>query len=422
MTRTGSGPATAFLVAWLFSKAAQGYYYTFVSALNVQLLAELGLGQLVVQFASHEWASLRFEPGGRLAGDPRARQRLISLGRFAATWYLVAAGLFALLGATAGIYFFSQADAGVTWQAPWLVLCLASAGRLALLPWLSLLEGCHQLTTVYRCRWVETTLMAATSAGVILAGGELWALPAAHLAGLLWLATFLGFRYLGLIEEIWRGAGPATLSWREEILPVQWRLAVSWIGGYLASSLATPFLFHYYGPVPAGQMGLTLALSGALGQLPVLWASMQAPRMGSLVAQRDFAGLDRLFGRTLRLALVLSLTSTAAAAVALWLLQPYPRFAERFLPLLPAGLLLLAQVVVSSMHPLALYLRAFKREPFAAISLVGGLAVALSTWTLGSAYGALGLAAGSLGLQLLLFLPWNLYIFVTCRRRWTAEP
>ena len=421
MTRTGSGPLTAFLVAWLFSKAAQGYYYTFMSALSVQVLAELGLAQIVVQFASHEWANLRFEPGGHIHGDSHARARLLSLGRFAASWYLVAAGLFALLGATAGSWFFSSAEAAVTWRGPWVALCLASAGRLALLPWLSLLEGCHQLAAVYRCRWVETTLMSATSAVVILVGGELWALAAAHLVALVWLAGFLLRHYPTLLKDVWQGAGPVTLSWRDEILPLQWRLAVSWVGGYLTSSLLTPYLFHYEGPVAAGQLGLTMALTGALGQLPILWVNMQAPRMGALVAQRDFRGLDRLFTRSARLALALTVTSTAGAALALWLVQPIPRVASRFLPLLPARLMLLAQALASGMHPMGTYLRAFKREPFAAVSLVGGLATALAIWVLGRPYGALGLTAGYLGVHLLLFLPWNLWIFVTCRRRWMEE-
>jgi len=420
VTRAGAGPLTAFLIALLFSKPAQGYYYTFASVLNLQILAELGLGQIVVQYASHEWARLNFTPEGRLGGEPEARARLLSLGRFAATWYGVAAGLFAV-SVTLGGLAFLQSDTAVVWQGPWIALCLFSAARLAMLPWLSLLEGCHQLTEVYRFRWVEGTLMPLTSLSVIGLGGELWALPASYLVSSLWTAGFLLTRYPRFLQEVLGPPQGHGISWRHEIFPVQWRIALSWAGGYFIWSLHVPFLFHYYGPVEAGRMGMTQALTGILTQLTALWMNTRAPLMGALIARRDFPELDRLFVRASRVAALLTLVGAAGMFGGLLLLQGYPRLAERFLPLLPSGLFLLAAVVVCLMQPWSTYLRAFKREPFAPLSIVGGMAVAVATWVLGRPYGALGLAVGYLALQVTLFLPWSAWLFVTCRSQWIAE-
>ena len=71
-----SGPVTMLLIAARFSKEVQGYYFTFSSLLALQVFLELGLGQVIVQFASHEWSHLGLDSTGRIAGSPAAMSRL----------------------------------------------------------------------------------------------------------------------------------------------------------------------------------------------------------------------------------------------------------------------------------------------------------------------------------------------------------
>src|SRR5687768_1302919 len=72
VTRILAGPFTAVLVATRLSPETQGYYFTFFSLLAVQVFVELGLGQVTVQFASHEWSRLGLEADGRVSGAPDA--------------------------------------------------------------------------------------------------------------------------------------------------------------------------------------------------------------------------------------------------------------------------------------------------------------------------------------------------------------
>src|SRR5580692_6097766 len=74
-----SSPVTMVLIAGRFTPVVQGYYYTFGHVLLLQVFVELGLGQVVIQFASHEWSQLRLADGGRIEGTPRALSRLVSL-------------------------------------------------------------------------------------------------------------------------------------------------------------------------------------------------------------------------------------------------------------------------------------------------------------------------------------------------------
>ena len=50
-----SSAATAPIIIIYFSPTLQGFYYTFIGVLGIQSLFDLGLGQLLQQFISHEW-------------------------------------------------------------------------------------------------------------------------------------------------------------------------------------------------------------------------------------------------------------------------------------------------------------------------------------------------------------------------------
>jgi hypothetical protein len=72
---SAAGLLTAVLVAWFFTPELQGYYFTFLSLLTLQTFAELGFGELLQQFVSHEWAKTT-------SADSSERER--SLSRLAA--------------------------------------------------------------------------------------------------------------------------------------------------------------------------------------------------------------------------------------------------------------------------------------------------------------------------------------------------
>src|SRR5476651_192970 len=65
----GAGPVTAVAIAARFTPELQGFYYTFATILALRTFVELGLGTVIIQFASHEWSGLALDPSGGIAGD-----------------------------------------------------------------------------------------------------------------------------------------------------------------------------------------------------------------------------------------------------------------------------------------------------------------------------------------------------------------
>ena len=151
-----AAPITLLLISLYLKPEVQGLYYTFLSLVAMQSFVELGFCIVITQFASHEWAGLYLDDSGFISGDERARQRLISLGRLVFKWYACASIIFVLLVGGGGYLFLSQSpDLGISWKGPWFSLMVVAGLQLWALPFLSLLEGCNQVHTIYRFRFVQ---------------------------------------------------------------------------------------------------------------------------------------------------------------------------------------------------------------------------------------------------------------------------
>src|SRR5882724_1207494 len=181
-----SGPITVLLLAHFFTPKEQGYFYTFASVMALQVFLELGFAQCIVQFASHEFAHLRFLPGGALEGDPRARSRLISLGRLSLKWYAVMSLLVVVGIGLGGHWFFSlKNDPSVAWSLPWWSLCLVTGFALAIMPVGALLEGCNQLPFIYGLRTLTAMMGSLTVWTALCSGAGLFSGAIVGLAGTL---------------------------------------------------------------------------------------------------------------------------------------------------------------------------------------------------------------------------------------------
>lgn len=230
----GAGLLTIVVIAHFLSPELQGYYYTFNSLIALQIFAELGLNFAIVQFASHEMAHLNWLPNGTVSGDAEAKRRLQSLMHFAFSWFGVAALLMIALLLPAGLYFFNSgipnAIAVSNVSIPWIFLVIFTAANLFVTAAAAILEGCGKVAQVAVLRLWQS-LFAVTMVWVVLSlGGHLYALTVSSL-----MMALIGFTWLWISHQMFfkdliahRTPLPG-MSWRKEIWPFQWRIAVSWM-------------------------------------------------------------------------------------------------------------------------------------------------------------------------------------------------
>jgi len=418
------GPVTAFLIATRFSPELQGIYYTFGSIVSLNAVFELGLGQVVTQFAAHERSKLTIERDGAVSGDPASLGRVESLARGAATWYRFAAlAVFVGLG-FGGYAFFAAAPGGsVSWRVPWLVLSAVVALRMLLLPRYALVQGSGMVAELFSFRFIEQVVNGVLLWCGLLGGLGLFALPLALGGAFLWGVIYLVFRFRGFLQALRVSGGDrSALHWWDEVWPMQWRVAVSSTSTFVAAQLLVPIAFASRGAAIAGQLGLTAALCTVLGGVASAWVITKLPALGRLVGERAYERADSMFERTLVASVVVACGGGALLLGGVWVLGDLRvSLAARILPIGPASVLVGATVVNVVITSLVSYLRAYRREPVAGIQFVSAaLTVSLAT-ALAGRWGAEGVVGAYLAVLFIVQLPLTALLFVRRRREFQQE-
>jgi O-antigen/teichoic acid export membrane protein len=324
-----------------------------------------------------------------------------------------------------GLHFFStnsHSGQPIAWRLPWYLVVLTASLAFQIDPIFSFLEGCGYVPQVARTRFMQAVLGSLLAWIAMLTGHGLFApammIAGQVLAGTVWLTTKRRF----LSPLLTFHAGQHRIQWWEEVWPFQWRIAISWICGYFIFQLFNPILFHYWGPVAAGQMGMSLNISNALMSISIAWVNTKAAPFGAMIARKEYVKLDHAFFRALTQSLVVCALGAAAVwSGVIYLYAVHSRFAHRALSPLPFGILLLTMICNHIVISEAIYMRAHKQEKFLVNSIMGAILMVISSYALGKHYGAVGMVVGYLVINTLGGLVPGTFIFLKYRRIWHAE-
>ena len=387
------------LILHFLTLPVQGYYYTLWSLVALQAVFELGFSFVILQVAAHERIHLDIQPNGAISGDPVAHIRLASLLQRTVRWYTTACLVMGAAMLAGGMRFFDLhqvAGQSNLWLWPLRMTILACMIVFALAPVLSFLEGCGQVTAVARTRFVQSLVSTLAAWSAMIAHHGLYA-PAFVLFGQAAVAAGMLWSRRSLLWPLLRvPVGGRGISWRTEVWPFQWKIAVSWLCDYFIFQLFTPVIFAFCGPAEAGRMGLSMSVVMQMSGMMLVWMTTKSAPFGSLIARRDVASLDALFFRALRQSLLL-LASAAAIVLAGVLAVPYlfPKLAQRIVPWPVFVLLLLTAIGTHLVQSEAIYLRAHKCEPFLEQSILIAAATAAGVTFFARTSGTFGAAAAS---------------------------
>lgn len=415
-----AGVITVFIVAKNLSPVVQGFYYTLASLAALQVFFELGLGFVITQFASHEFAH---QHGDREATHQVAKDRLTLLFRGALRWYIPAALLMIVGVIPAGLFFFSHSpeSASTEWELPWILLVASTGFNLVLSPFFSFVEGSGRVAEAYRARLAQGALSALSAWIALSLGAELYALPIIALVnfvtGLAWLLIWEK-PFFNTINQRSKQiqSSENLLSWWREIWPMQWRVAVSWMCGFLLTQLFTPLLFHYHGAEVAGRMGMTLTVISLIGASAQTWITVKLPLFGQLIARLEWQSLDRLFGRVV----AVSTMALSVAGFSFLLIVAFSPFqvSARLIPPVQIFFLVLAAILNHLIVAMALYLRAHRREPFFLLSIIGAVLTATASLLLVPIYSSSGVVGSIFVINAVYGLPSAYLVWRRLKRSW----
>ncbi len=407
---------TVLLMLHCLSPVEQGYYFTLISLAALQTIFELGFSFVILQMAAHERAHLCIRPDGTIEGDPAARGRLASILQLALRWYSRAAVLLGVTLLPAGMWFFShntRPGQQASWLFPWILSAVSCSVLFMMNPVFAFVEGCGEVAQVARLRLHQCIANTACAWAAMVSHHGLYAPGLIIMSSVAVGGVFIWKRrrlLLGLLE---RPVEAHSVSWRREIWPFQWQIAVSWLCTIYTVQFFTPILFRFRGAVEAGQMGMSISVIGYISAVVLSWMSTKASPFGQLVSRGHISDLSRLFSTTLRQSiLVLLLLDGFCMAGVIALNRWFPQLAQRIVPPPVFALLLLARLGTVIVESQAIYLRSFKREPFllqsviiAVLTLLLSLLVVKSMGSFGISLsylicgGAMGVISGTIVLK-----------------------
>lgn len=417
-----TGVASILFIAQFLTKAEQGFYYTFGSIVAIQFFFELGLTNIITQYVAHEASKLTWVNNTTLTGKQENHSRLAHLLRFSIRWYAVIGLLFLIVLLIVGYVFFehySSRDKDIVWTLPWILVCIGTVANLFISPLLAILMGLDRVKEVMKMRFYQQIIFPLSTWLGLALGFHLYVLGIASILSALYVVIYCCSTELNkILINLWKVDISHKVSYRKEIFPYQWKIALSWVSGYFIFQLFNPVLFATSGAVVAGQMGMTLAALNGIMAFSQSWITTKIPLWSRLIALKDYVQLDHIFNTTMKQVSVVCLGLIAIFVLGIWGLKYFDiPLGSRFLPWLPLILMLIPLYINQWVSGWATYLRCHKKEPFLINSLAGGILCCLSTVILGKCYGVVGMTAGYCFLTLILSV-WGYRIFLTCRHSW----
>lgn len=412
----GAGGILVLMIPAFLSASEQGYYFTFSSLIGLQIFFELGFNFVVMQMISHEMVNVQVK-NDRLCGDEYSIKRIYSLISLLVRWYRIISILFFVIVLVIGYHFFQKN--GVlpiyNWLFAWLLIVLFSAINIFVSPFLAVLEGMGFIGRVARMRLCQSILGYLLLSILFLFNFKLNAIPAISGVAALFSIIYLFKRYSKILfrpeSKINISDSNVKISWRHEIFPFQWRIAVSWLSGYFIFQLFNPLIFTHQGAIEAGKIGLTLTIFSTILSLSISWVTAKIPLISQYVSKGDKKNANPLFKELLIRSTIINLAGSLFFVGLVFLFKHYglsitSRLTDIKTLLLMVGVNLINHIVFCC----AAYMRAHKKEPMLYNSVVTGIVVAIVVYfsSMISVYVTIFSYFTTL---LLICLPWTIFLF-----------
>jgi hypothetical protein len=385
------GVVNALLVASIFSPLVQGMFYAFGSLTALSVFFEFGIGQTIIQFASHEWAVA--SNGNRDPGREAAQARLTALSRISVAWYS-ACGLLVIFGISmAGVILFDRRGDEITgWLGPWLLLCAGSALNVVMTPLFLFIQVYKPPSVFWLYRLVYQLVYGLSLLCGIYLGAGLWSVGVATCLGLLWSSIYVG-RYVGVLRHVWTLPWSGWALWYRELWPLQWKIATTSLCSYFVNPLLVLIAFHLGGPVLAGQLGMSGTANIFVLAVATGWVVTRGPKFAVLVAQGKAGELNLLFARANRAMLAVAVGGGLSLWSIVYLLNAIDHpLAERLVGPLPMALLAFAMILQTASIGAVTYIRAHKTECLGLVSLLTLAVSVFGSAAVASRWGAVGIA------------------------------
>jgi len=395
-----SSAITILLIPIYFNTVEVGLYYLLMSFIGFPVMFEVGMGQALIQVASHINRNERFSRGYCAFIKTISRDyRTISNNFF----------VVALLLGVPYIFIFVPSEFYYS-VVVFIAVTVATTVVLRLSYVHSILESRGCINYSNKIKFKSIILATITFWICIFFKFGLFSLGvslAANATYLNWALRRLSFGGRGKIINPLDNSP----NYLNELTALQSRFKISYISGYLASGAIIPIVFAMISPVDAGRLGISLSLFSAVTVIASVFVVVNNVRMSSLISNNKIKELHYLFIRLIKLVVSAGVLLGGAALALIYLLRLFfPLVAYKFMEFELLSLLCISSISSALIYSMAIYIRAHKIELLVGSSVLSAISVVLFVIA-GSFYGLNYVVYGYASSSFFISMPLTYIIF-----------
>lgn len=208
-------------------------------------------------------------------------------------------------------------------------------------PICAILEGLGKVKDVAKIRLITQSVMQPLLWLSLLSGAKLYSSAIVSLTTPIIILALVYKQHFQLLKKTYIIRITNKISYKTEIFPYQWKIALSLISGYFIFQIFNPIVFVAEGVVMEGKMGMTITILAAIQSITMSWMTTKIPILSNLISLRKYRELDALFNKTLKIQLSLAGLALIAMLVAVYALNYFEiriggkLMSERILPYYP---------------------------------------------------------------------------------------
>lgn len=422
-----SGPLTIALVIAMLNEDQTGIFYGLMNVIAIQTLFELGLLNVLIGHAGHAATAINNAPGSEEQESTNAKARMAELIHASRKWFTAASILFALCSLAIGWFTFSNSDTQTAWMLPLLAIVPAATLTIYFSPSLAILEGSGDRELIYRFGFYTRLTGSFAVWATLYLGFGIWALVVSALVQTCWTAYLPLVHRSGFFQQFKSIDRTATdFTWSKDVVPAQWRAAAVSATHHFATQYFVIILLNFWTTGKAGQLGMTLTVTGAIQMLALAWVQTKFSVISSHHGSGDRETAGTYWRQTAIVStglLVVAFTTLIGILLMLPTLQPYVSdwvgkeidLPSKFITPLQCAILGIGCVANHFVALQGFYVLARKANPLVISSVAGFLIVGIVVWIAGAQYGTDGIVIGFAASVSLVALPLHTIAYMRFR-------
>jgi len=401
------GPLLSLSIVFFLNATGQGLWFTFMSLSMITIAVELGFTTLITQLLSHEFNSL-IDKDGFIYGKKQFRDKFFSLIKYSIKIYLFMVPFACILSIVVGLYVFSEENEST--KLAWVLFSFISCFSLIISLFQSIYMGIDKVAFTYRLRTIYGLIFTCSAIFFMSLGFVLWSLIFSSLIANILLILMLYKECPRFWNQLFRHKFNTKFNWKEKVLKLQGKYAVSWMSAYGSAYLFIPFIYSFYGAELAGQFGLSISLIAGISNLSLSWVDSVIPKLNILVAQKARKEMNNLFFTSAIKGYFLFFIGSSILILLVYFMNLYEFYAARILSFDLTFLFLISELGIFSFAVIGKYLRTHKDEPLYLLSVVNSITIIVILFFILPYFKIKGLIISMIILTYMIILPFSLLI------------